>query len=334
MGYEVQFQMFQFFGQRHEHDFLDTAISNICGAMAAVLTACSLSYVVDHLGYFYSARLLQRQRSQKFSMFGDSMYHFAAGYVRFTNWIGLGRTSSADLLKMEKKLKQCTSELRDPNHPRSAIVLPPEEEAILVEAIVDAENLNIWSILMPAVYQLVPGSLIARLWYNAVFPPPLIETNSTIPGTEYTYIDAAANPAADDVFYGLFVISTSLALGLLLGFAMVQVLARVLRSVLSMFACFQRKNQTEAEEQRENERLERMRFRQQGVMQPVEQNDPDEKDPELVRQGMDSRWTTSTNERIGRIRAMIEVSENGTDESNQNLDKIATTERAFSTPEI
>ena len=75
------------------------------------------------------------------------------------------------MLQMEHKLEANVRELKDPTHDRKNITLTREEEIALVEAIVEAEDLNIWSLLMPAVYQLVPGSMIAKLWYNAVFPP-------------------------------------------------------------------------------------------------------------------------------------------------------------------
>merc|ERR1712060_255107 len=61
------------------------------------------------------------------------------------------------------------------------------------------EDLNIWAILMPAVYQLVPGSVIAKLWFSTIFAE---ETSQT--------------------FSNLMVISTSLALGLIVGFAIAQ----------------------------------------------------------------------------------------------------------------
>jgi len=58
----------------------------------------------------------------------------------------------------------------------SEMMLSDEEEKVFVETIVSAENLNIWAILMPAVYQLVPGSKIAKMWFNSIFPPALITT--------------------------------------------------------------------------------------------------------------------------------------------------------------
>ena len=276
--------------------------------MAAVVAACTLSYAVDQLGYYYSARLLQRHQSQKFSAFGEFMYRFTACYVSSSNWIGLGRKSSMDLLKMEKKLKRSTEELWDPNHPRSEIVLKPEEEAVLVEAIVDAENLNIWALLMPAVYQLVPGSLIAKLWYNSVLPPPLLvnEREIEVNGETYKYQDVSTNTEADNTFYGLFVISTSLALGLLLGFTLVQILTTFSRTFFSLFACFQRHGQTESEEKLENERKERLQFRQQGVtMGETAEDDPLEGDPVLTRDGSRPDAKQIGGERIERIRALM-----------------------------
>ena len=44
--------------------------------------------------------------------------------------------------------------------------------AILIVVTSTPIDINIWAILMPAVYQLVPGSIIARLWFHSIFPPP------------------------------------------------------------------------------------------------------------------------------------------------------------------
>ena len=44
----------------------------------------------------------------------------------------------------------------------------------LVEAIVGAQDLSVWATLMPAVYQLVPGSMIAKLWFSIIYPPELM----------------------------------------------------------------------------------------------------------------------------------------------------------------
>ena len=92
-------------------------------------------------------------------------------------------------------------------------------QQVLVETLVSAEDPNIWALLMPAAYMLVPGSMIAKMWFNIIFPPintfSIVEVNSTI--VDYEYVQQF-----DNVFSNLMVISTSLALGLILGFAIVQ----------------------------------------------------------------------------------------------------------------
>ena len=329
VGYEVQYQLFKYFDGLHDQDFLDTAVSNIGGAAAAVLAACALSYVVDHLGAYYNARLLQRDIPGENTMVGEFVYRFISCFVRGFNAIGLGRRSSVMFLRMETKLKQQTRELADPKHPRTEIKLTPEEEVVLVEAIVDAENLNIWSLLMPAVYQLVPGSLIARLWYNAMFPPSLVtndrlvvfSNNSTgivstsINGIEGNYTDSAVNEEADDVFYGLFVVSTSLAMGLILGFSLVQTLARMLTAITTILKCGRESDQTEQEQELEEERIKRQQFRQQGVLPMTGDDDPDggDNEPVLARAGARSK-------EIGRDR-ISRILESGSDFATTTKDK-------------
>ena len=62
------------------------------------------------------------------------------------------------------------------------------------------EPLNKWSIFMPALYQLVPGSVIANLWFSVIFPP----TKDS---------DDATNVLGD-----LMISSLSLSMGLIGGF--------------------------------------------------------------------------------------------------------------------
>ena len=95
-------------------------------------------------------------------------------------------------------------------------------------------EINIWSILMPAVYQLVPGSIIARLWFHAIFPPtpcvPCLEDQNLDAFGRFCSADdkqsfdggVCADDSQESVFSNLMVISTSLALGLIFGFACVQ----------------------------------------------------------------------------------------------------------------
>lgn len=306
VGYEVQYQMFAYFGDRHARDFLDTAVSNILGAIASVLTASLLSHLIDVLGEYYNARVLQRQehgRAKKTeTAFGKFMYNMTAAYIRFSNSIGLGKESSLKFLNMEPRLREQARELHDPAHPRQTIHLDPSEEQILVEAIVDAENLNIWALLMPAVYQLVPGSLIAKLWFNAVFPPPLVPTERTFifRGESVSYTDVAANPIADDVFYGLWVISTSLALGLLIGFAIVRMFSQFIAPHLEFL--WKESNSadlTEEEQEEERERERRKRQRMQCMLQDDAEDDPDE--VVLTRVGQDKKTVVLGADRLQRL---------------------------------
>lgn len=93
--------------------------------------------------------------------------------------------------------------------------LSEKEEAILVAGSIAMQEANVWSFLMPAVYQLVPGSKIAMFWYNIIFPPPL----------------DADDPNADDSLSALMLISVSLALGLILGLAVVRVITNAVFQV-------------------------------------------------------------------------------------------------------
>lgn len=276
VGYEVQYQLFKVLEGLHPNDFLDTATANTGGAMAAVLAATMMSYVVDKLSKQYNDRLLQRKGVEESTPFGEFMYNLSAAYVKGSNYVGLGRKTDLNFLQMQPKLRAQVQELRDPTHSRSEIVLDPTEERILLEAVVSAENLNIWALLMPTVYQLVPGSIIARLWFNAIFPPPLIVEDATIEGTDLKYTTFKPDQIQESVFQNLMVIATSLALGLLLGLGLVQVL-RVFW--LQISCCDSRSDKTKSERLELHRKDDLM-----GVMNEAYDDDPDEDmDPVLER---------------------------------------------------
>ena len=62
---------------------------------------------------------------------------------------------------------------------------------------------------MPTVYRLVPGSVVVKFWFNSVFLPDPADPESEVVET--------------DIFAMLMVTATSIALGLLLGMAVVNV---------------------------------------------------------------------------------------------------------------
>ena len=138
VGYEVQYRLFRFFAETHAQDLIDTAASNVVGAGAAVVAASILSAVIDKLSHYYYARVLQRVQG-KFSPFGEFMFSLNAFYIRFTNCVGIGKMNDLKFLKLSDKLQQQSNELSDPTNSRSQILLEPEEENVLLEAIVGAE---------------------------------------------------------------------------------------------------------------------------------------------------------------------------------------------------
>jgi len=219
VGYVVQYDVLIYLADKiNQNSNLDTACANVLAAMASVVAASFLSSVIDRMNYYYNARLLQRQH-ENFSLFGEFMYKLSAGIIRISNCIKLGRKSDVEFLDMKEKFDRETKELNDPTCPRTEIRLDVEEERILVQAIVGAENLSVWSLLMPTVYQLVPGSLIAKLWFNSIFPVPLL--------------DGVPDTAKEAVFADLMVTATSLALGLLLGWGLNSILAVVIDTCIS-----------------------------------------------------------------------------------------------------
>jgi len=169
IAYEVQYSVVNGIGEYFTLDHLDTAASNIAGAAAGVVSSCALSWLISKCRVFYSARLLQKEENP--TRMGTAIYKFMRYSVKAWSCLGVGRQS--DILKhdMEEKIKVQKKELNDPHHPRDRINLPEEEENLVLETIVSSQDINIWAILMPAVYQLVPGSIIARMWFNSIFPP-------------------------------------------------------------------------------------------------------------------------------------------------------------------
>ena len=199
-GYEVQYQLFKFQSKLHDRDNLDTSSSNIGGAVAAVLSACLVAYFVNKIKYFYGMRLLQKDHSDN-TKFGDFMFNILKAGVKIGACLKIGRKTDVLQLKLRKKIQ---AEFKNPSRSRSKINLEESEEFLILQSILQMQELNVWSILMPAVYQLVPGSIIATLWFNAIFP-------------------SEDDDQTASVFSSLMVISTSLALGLIIGFSIVQV---------------------------------------------------------------------------------------------------------------
>jgi len=90
--------------------------------------------------------------------------------------------------------------------------LTQKEEKVLMEAIIEDHPWNIWALLMPAVYQLVPGAIVAELWFNSLFPYVASVDD----------VGVSSDTGTSNVFSELMGLSTSLAIGLILGLAIVR----------------------------------------------------------------------------------------------------------------
>lgn len=203
IGYEVQYQVFKALTNvvdSKSTDRIDTTISNIAGASAAVVTATILAYIVNTVNQHYYGNLFKRSKDNKFVYCVTKMIQWK---VKLANCIGVGREDERRKLWLAKRLIKQQKELKDIQHPRQRLdEFTLEEETLILDTIVLHQPLNVWSMLMPAVYQLVPGSMIANLWFSMIFPVSQDEDSFQ----------------SENVFGDLMVTSMSLALGLIIGF--------------------------------------------------------------------------------------------------------------------
>lgn len=206
-AYEAQWRSYAALMQQHSKDNLDTSTSNIVGAAVGVIVACILASIINIVRRCYKRKLLAEG---KLSKMGNLVYKFMAIGVRCCSC--LVRASDYEKLTLKMELQKQRRELFDNNNSRTEIKLTKAEEHLVIETIVGNQDMNVWSILMPALYQLVPGSIIAKLWFNSIFPP----------------VVQAEGASTDSVFANLMVISTSLALGLIVGFVVIQCAGSIL----------------------------------------------------------------------------------------------------------
>jgi len=284
VGYEIQYQALKEFQSSMSNSNLDVAASNVLAAAGSVVAACLMSYIVDKLSFYYNARLLQREH-EKFSVFGEIMFNFTAGYVRLLNCLKIGRKSDLSFLQMSERLSKESRELSDPTHSRTEIQLTGHEERLLTEAVISAEDLNIWALLMPTVYQLVPGSLIARLWFNAVFPVQSVAEEKPIEGSSFFYTVFNLDQGGNAVFADLMVTATTLALGLLLGMGFVNAFAYFFRQLVRLISCGDNPDISDTTRARLIRRQSRY-----GLLGSSEEDDPDDD-----KDGTDYSVASSTN---------------------------------------
>mmetsp|Transcript_23042 Transcript_23042/g.24542 ORF Transcript_23042/g.24542 Transcript_23042/m.24542 type:complete len:644 (-) Transcript_23042:3426-5357(-) len=202
VGYEAQYSVDRYLNDVHSNDGMNTVFSNVIGAAAAVFSASFLCLLFDYVRKSATIANLQNN-GEKMSLFGKFIKSFYDCLFHFGTRLGIHRGLSRKLARVREKQEKLTD----------TQVLSDGEEAILIAGIVESQEFNVWSFLMPAVYQLVPGSKIAMFWYNAIFPPDNADISAE---------------------YGLWIVSVSLALGLILGLALVRVVGFAFFKITSL----------------------------------------------------------------------------------------------------
>ena len=203
-AYEVQYLLLDNLDERHRFDGIDTVASNILGAMVGVAVACFVAYLADYVKF--QGRIVSTDDSddkQISSMVRKLSRKTYKILTRVCSCLHLGRGLIDRSSEVHSKLEE---QSRLQAKTKDEIKLDEVDEAILVEDAVEAEGYNVWSLLMPAVYQLVPGSKLAMYWYDVIFPPRPIQYSET------------SDLESESPEFVLWYTSVSLALGLILGF--------------------------------------------------------------------------------------------------------------------
>lgn len=261
VGYEVQHRTQNFFFGIQQEDTLDTAISNVFGCAAAVISACIVSYWLRKFQYMYDIRILNPDHPDAEKRLGKTIRQYMHFLVKIESLLGLTHPNDEGRLEMEKKIKE---EWELKKESQRDILLNEKEHNILLDTIIGTQDMNIWSIMMPALYQLVPGSMIARLWFGYIFPPTLKANVLQIPETNNTVTYYNMGEENNNVFGGLMVVSTSLALGLMIGFALVE----IFDEIVAAFGCCKDNHVTES-------KLRRAKGRRTGMYSSPVENDND-----------------------------------------------------------
>ena len=154
--------------------------------------------------------------------------------------------------------------------------------------------------------------------YNIIFPPPPTTVERLIPGTNLTVSDRYSSSSEEiEANYGLWVVSLSLALGLVLGNTVVSLFSTFLNAI-----CGKHKYTGLSSSERASERR-KDRFQQQGVMESDADGelDPDDVDEDEDDDGgQTDKKTDETIEKDkgnSRIRTLPSVNEEYEEEKKE-----------------
>ena len=269
-AYETQYRVFNYFDDSHVYDGMDTVIADVMGAIAAVATASLVCFVVDYISDYSRLSIIEENKEDE--QLSACIYCTNAIYecfVSMSNCLGLGRGLSTRTARARENLKELSE---TQGKAKDQIKLSDEDEATLIEAAVEAQEFNVWSLLMPAVYQLVPGSKLALFWYNKIFPPQqfvnAVALNVTDDGSG---LAQESQTSVDSAEYALWLTSVSLALGLMLGLTVVRIVGF---AILTVSTRFRNKNKSESEIIEVRARMLRQ-YNRRGVTHQSADDDPD-----------------------------------------------------------
>ncbi|VEU43321.1 unnamed protein product [Pseudo-nitzschia multistriata] len=214
-----------YYDKAHEFDGMDTVFADLAGAMAAVFAASMVCFFIDNLRHYSNLSVVGKSAEEtKLSRSGQLTNKIYECLVFVGSSLGLGRGLFRRHANCKKKLSEIA---KAEGKNKMEVRLSVEEEATMVEAAVEAQETNVWSLLMPAVYQLVPGSKLAQFWYKLIFP-----------SEESTGI-------VDSPETALWLTSVALALGLILGLTAVRLLGF---SLITIASCVRKKIESEDDE--------------------------------------------------------------------------------------
>jgi len=274
-AYVAQESVKTHFAENHSYDGMNRVYGDAIGAMISVMAACCIALTVDYIRWQSKVGV-----SSEGSAFSKSMHYIYKYLVQIGACLGLGRGLTDRVAKARETLE---GEVKALKRRPSEIVLSPEHEATLVEDAVEAQEYNFWSLLMPAVYQLVPGSQLAMYWYNIIFPPqpyedPISNFLNETEDFDRVFDNGATRPpksgvVADSAAYALWLTSLSLALGLILGLAVVRI---TFSTILHIYSACRSKKRSEYLENMRMDSFKLRRFRRQEITHQDCDNDPDD----------------------------------------------------------
>lgn len=127
-------QLLVYWESRHDMDNMDYATSNLMGAMAAVVAAFILTFVLIETRKTYYGRLLHRNMDKAPSCFSKCCYCFISCCVHICDCLKIERTSEKKKLQMRTKLKERLDAIDRISNwetaDTSAIELEAEEERV------------------------------------------------------------------------------------------------------------------------------------------------------------------------------------------------------------